>query len=458
MKKRSWLKLGSLLLAVAMFTGCGSTASNESAPQSDTPKTETQTESTKSDEQVTLKYYNWDNETMSATTSSLIQQFEAENPNIKVESVALVPGNSTETMKKLDIMISSGDQVDLMLFPSVEETMARASQGVLAPLDDFYAKDSLNPDDEYYVNPKFKGKSYAAMYQRSLWVVLLNKDMLDAAGLPVPTMGWTWDDYRDYAKKLTKGEGNDKVFGTYFHGWGDYADPILFNERKNPFQKEDLTPQFDDPSVKYFFEMRRAMEKDDKSVKPYADVIGAKLAYRTEFFNEKAAILTTGSWMVADTANTEQYPHKFKTAFAPVPRSSKDAEEGLTSIGGQYISVSENSKYKDAAYKFLRFVTTNTSDAKKELSGWKKADDKKIIEGTIAANPDLFDKGSLFNALFDPKIKSPGASEVAVAYGSQLKKVLEDGFSQFILDNTTAEDAMKTMMEQANKIIKDNTK
>ncbi|SDC27985.1 multiple sugar transport system substrate-binding protein [Paenibacillus sp. UNCCL117] len=443
MKKTSAILMSSVLVLLA---GCG--AGNEAASPAGTG-------GSAAPQNVTLKYYNWDNDVMASTTKSLIDKFQAENPNIKVESISLVPGNSVETLKKLDVTMSSGEQIDVVLFPSIDETLARAAQGVLAPMDEWYTKNNINAEEEYYVNPKYKGKYYATMYQRSNWLVLLNQNALDEAGLKVPELGWTWDDFREYAKKLTKGEGNNKRYGAYFHNWGDYANPILFNERQNPFLKEDGTTQFSDPSMISFFNLRRAMEKEDKSAKTHADIVGAKLAYRTEFFNEKAAMLVTGSWMVADSADTTKYPHNFKVAFAPVPRSSADAELGLTSIGGQYASIANSSKHKEEAYKFIRFITTDTA-AKKELSGWKKADDKKTIETTIAANKQLFNTDSLDKALFDKRIHAPAPSEVVAPYAPQLKKVLEDGFGKFILDNISAEEAQKTMVDQANKIIKEN--
>lgn len=32
-------------------------------------------------------------------------------------------------------------------------------------------------------------------------LILINKDRLDAAGLSVPSIDWTWEDYRSYAKR-----------------------------------------------------------------------------------------------------------------------------------------------------------------------------------------------------------------------------------------------------------------
>ena len=38
--------------------------------------------------------------------------------------------------------------------------------------------------------------------------VWYNKDMFDEAGIPYPTADWTWDDFREIAKKLTKADGS----------------------------------------------------------------------------------------------------------------------------------------------------------------------------------------------------------------------------------------------------------
>lgn len=447
MKKKSAILMSSVLLSMSVLGACGS---KEAAPAA-----QGTTASVKPVENVTLKYYNWDSESDAKSTKALIEKFQEKNPTIKVESITLVPGNSVETLKKLDVTISSGEPMDVMLMPGISETMARTAQGVFVPLDDYYAKDNVKPIDEYYVSPSFKGKTYATMYNRANWFVLFNQNALDEAGLKVPELGWTWDDFREYAKKLTKGEGNTKRYGAYFHNWSDYTDPILFIEKRNTFLKEDGTTQFDDPSLKYFFNLRKTMEKDDKTVKPFADVVGAKLAYRSEFFNEKAAMIVSGSWMVADSVDLTKNPHNFKVAFAPVPRSSKDAELGLTNIDGQFMSIANNSKHKEEAYKFIRFMSTNYVNG---LSGWKKADDKKVIEALITPAKQLFNTESLEKALFDPKIHAPKASEIAVPYGQQLKNLMLDGFSKFILDNTSAEDAQKSLVDQANKIIQENKK
>lgn len=438
MKKKSLVVLSGVIATVAILSGCGAKESETTAPKN---------------ESVTLKYYNYDTDVLSAATKKQIAKYESMNPNVKIEPITLVPGNATDALRKLDITISSGEQVDIVKLPSIEEVMARSALGVLAPLDELYAKDNVKPEEEYYVNPKYKGKYYAFMITSNNWFVLLNEDALKEANLPIPSFDWTWDDYREYAKKLTKGDR----YGTYFHSWGEYTNPIAYTDKPNPYVKEDLTPGFNDASFKYFFELRRAMEKDDKSAKPLADVIGAKLNYRNEFFTGKAAMLMSANFMLSDVSNVEKYPHTFKTVFAPLPRSSKEAEAGLTNIGGDYLAIANSSKYKDEAYKFIRFMTTN-QDERVDMTGWKKADSKALIETLYGSNKNLVDIDTLTMVLSDKRIKTAISGDIAIPYGSQLKKVMEDGFSKYMLDNTTAEEAQAWMVQQADKIIQQNKK
>lgn len=52
-----------------------------------------------------------------------------------------------------------------------------------------------------YIN----GKPYSIASVITKGTLLLNKDMFDAAGIAIPTE-WTFDEFREVCKKLTKGE------------------------------------------------------------------------------------------------------------------------------------------------------------------------------------------------------------------------------------------------------------
>ncbi|WP_150275324.1 ABC transporter substrate-binding protein [Paenibacillus tepidiphilus] len=455
-KRKMTVAMTLLLTGAIALGGCGNggSANSDAAANTGTGGNA----AAGSGEPVTIKYYNWDNEAQSVATEGMLNDFMKENPEIKVEHVVLVPGDSVEMLKKLDFLISSGEAVDVIALPNLGSVYERATRGALAPLDEYYEQAGLVPEDEYYVNPKIDEQIYGMQLTSSFNYVLLNKDALDEVGLPVPTYGWTWDDYREYAKKLTKGEGVDKRYGSYFHTWELYMNAPAQTVMKDPFRYDDGSTILADPTYKYFFQLRKDMETVDQSAKPYADVLAAKLNYRTEFFNEEAAMVLSGSWTIPDPANLEQYPHDFKTAFAPVPlppagAEPKDYEGGKYFTSGNQVVMGATSKNKEASFKLMRYMTTADSEARTEFSGWKKADNQAVLDRLIGDNAELYDVESLQSTLFGEDIEYLDASSVITVSTSELTKIVGDGFSKFMLSNESIDDVQKWMVDEATKII-----
>lgn len=119
---------------------------------------------------------------------------------------------------------------------------------------------------------------------------------MDAAGLPVPKPDWTWDDYREYARKLTKGEGVDKVYGSHKHTWqicnllGMYSTKL-----GNPYFKGAADKlNFGDPNIRGFLQFRYDLENVDKTEMPYFETKSQNVPYRNQWFNQKAAMMPKG--------------------------------------------------------------------------------------------------------------------------------------------------------------------
>lgn len=457
MKRRLWIA-AAMLIILAMVSACGGKSgssssgepSNSASPSQSASKNES---SAPAKEPVTLTLNGWLNGKGEEDLKKIIANFEAANPDIKVQYVPLVTnGNSTDYLKKLDIMMSAGEETDVVAFPNVDFLIERAARGVLAPLNDFHKANNVVPADEYYIDPVYNGQSYGIQDLASLWLVAINENALKEANLPIPDWGWTWDDFRDYAKKLTKGSGETKQYGAYFHTWGEYANFIAYSERPHPYLNADKKPNFMDASFTQFFNLRRAMEKDDKSVAALSDIIGAKLHYRTEFVNKKAAMVPTATFFISQLLDRANNPHDFKTVFAPLPRSSKDADIGLSYLGGNFNAISATSKHKEEAYKFIRYISTQM-DVIRDMPGWKKADPAKVISALVGdANKDLIDVDSLQKTMFDSRIKTIYDGNLSTATSSQMKKVLEDGFTEFMLNDLKAEDEQAKMVDAANKL------
>lgn len=454
MKKFLTFAMACMLL---FLTACGgNNAETDAKPSAGKANEGQQTEKQQGEEVVTLKLYTNAKGEPGEPIMNIVDAFNAQSDTIKVEHVALVQNNdSREMLQKLDILSASGEEVDVVLLNNEGYVLERAGNGMLHPLDEFYAAQQIVPEEEYYRNPKYDGKYYGAMSDASFWYVAINEDHLQEAGLELPSFDWTWDDFREYAKKLKDSE--EGRFGAYFHTFGEYANIIAYTDFKNPQLKEDGSLYFDDPTFEYFFNLRRAMEVEDQSVRPHADVLATKMHWGTDFMNGITSMLPIAMYSLDEAfLNTESYPRDFKITFAPLPRSSENVEPGLTSISGSFLSIHKNSKHKEAAFEFIRFATTEGAELSGRVPGWKKADGKTILSQIVAGKTDLVDIDALVSVIFDERVRTPETSVISVPYQQQLKKVAEAGINMYLLDNSTFEETLEYMMSEGQKIISDN--
>ncbi|TBL76023.1 ABC transporter substrate-binding protein [Paenibacillus thalictri] len=442
--KKSFKVIAGVLVASTALAGCGGQATDkggtQGAAQGGTPA---------ASGPVTIKIHSWYTKDQ-MNLDTVVAAFNKKFPDIKVEYVGLSEkGDSNEAAQKLDLAAASGEAMDVIMLSNPPAYAQRVGVGMFAPLDDYLKKDNINYKDEYKADTALNGKYYALPGKVSQWFVLLNKDALDEAKLPVPTE-WTWQDYQDYAKKLTKGEGAAKRYGAYFHNWKEFATLALANDPKNNYiVTADGSPNLDNDRERYSLQMRNQMENVDKTAVPYFDVISQKMNYRDVYFGGKAAMLPIGDWMIPETGGSATVTPKFKTVFAPYPKYQAGDENGLTNAGMDYIGIAQSSKNKDAAWKFIRWYSTEgIVEQGRALSGWTKADLNKNVEAILATAkaPDMVDKTSLLSTL---KVGKPASIIVPPEFAAQAEK---DFLAQVELFLTGKQDLEKTIKASVDKI------
>ncbi|MDO4328068.1 MAG: extracellular solute-binding protein [Lachnospiraceae bacterium] len=374
MKKRNALTKALCvgLTGTMLLGGCGSAGKDvaegsmsQSASQAGTSGEES------SEEQVVLKWYTETDEVSNKTiykTQEIADAFMEKYPNVKVEVQPLVANvNAEEYAKKVDLMLASGEQIDIMNFSDISNMMQKINAGVVEPLNEYAANRGIDLKEEFKGAMEVDGKIYQIVNQDSAYIVFINEDMLKEAGLEVPPIDWTWEDYEEYAKKMTKGEGRDKVYGSYFHTWNDYYRlGQLSTIPGTPEYKEDGSANFDHPDWRAFLEYRNRLENEEKISQPLIDIKTQNLAYRSVFFNGKAAMMPMGTWLCADIKDQEKYPHTFKTTFAALPKWGENGTPNSTmSTYGLGYCVNANSKHKQEAFDLIYFITTEGYDLSK---------------------------------------------------------------------------------------------
>ncbi|MBS6642216.1 MAG: extracellular solute-binding protein [Clostridiaceae bacterium] len=471
MRRRNLLtSMVCVVLAGAVMCGCG-TKTDEGASKADAgsgaaqeqgASKESAGESAGDGEQVVLKWYTETDEVSNKNvykTQEIADAFMEKYPNVKVEVQPLVANtNNEEYAKKVDLMLASGEQIDIMNFSSSSNVMQKINAGVLEPLNEYAENRGVDLKNDYKGAMEVDGKIYQIVNQDSAYIVFINEDMLREAGLENPPIDWTWEGYADYAEKLTKGEGRDKVYGSYFHTWNDfYQIGTLGVIPGNSFYKEDGSANFDHPAIKGFMEFRNRIENVDQISMPYIDIKTQNLAYRSLFFDSKVAMMPQGTWMLTDIKDQEKYPHTFRTTFAALPRYDETAAPNTTiSTYGLGYCVNANSKHKQEAFDLINFITSEGYNISKAfLSPWKEADHAAIAASIMGDDQSLYDLDAFNKVMYESDMIENNKTYIPV-YDREIDAIQAEEGEKYLTGLQDIDTTINNMQTRATEIIEKN--
>jgi multiple sugar transport system substrate-binding protein len=297
-------------------------------------------------EQVTLKFVIWDSNQQEFSQKS-IDLFEKEHPNIKVNMELIGWG---DYWQKIKATMAGQESYDTFWMDTYNFT-DYASRGAMLDLSPYIAADGLDMDTMYgkgrMVNVNYQGKIFAMPKDSDDPAVYYNKDLFDKYGVAYPAKGWTWDDFKEMAKKLNHPEDGVYGFTTgQFGGGPDWWNWVWQNggEFLNPEGNKVL---LEEPAscdaIKYWY----AMMKD--GLAPDGNIIMASDPTQVIFPQGKAAMIYYGQWMLGPFAKLP-----FKLGVAPVPAGPKG--NGLQ-LGGLNYAAWAGTKHPKEAWEFIKFMS-----------------------------------------------------------------------------------------------------
>jgi multiple sugar transport system substrate-binding protein len=255
---------------------------------------------------------------------------------------------------------------------------------------------------------------------------MINKDMFDAAGIPIPTK-WTYSEFREIAKKLTRGEGPNKIYGAFFNT-GQFIDAPLFHSLVigpdwvyGPGAKSSRYNQ--EPAVKEAIQFVINMMNVDKSAPSHVDTVTQKLTQEGMFLSGRAA-MTFGAWIVRNVKDTKNFPHDFVTAFAPYPVSDQYGAKYNSGNVGDVMGINPKSKNTDAAWEYIKWYSTKGivhMAGGGRLGLYKGLDQKALTDAFLAGGEKVLDAASIQSAYIAPRpnvayptitVKSPELTQI----------------------------------------------
>ena len=282
----------------------------------------------------------------------IIQNFEDQNPNVIVQ---LEPVSGRDYYARLLTQLAAKAAPDIMQIGD-DAVPSFVSKNAFVPLDTYLK--GINFDPSIYLpgllDPgKINGVQYLLPKDYSPLAVYYNKTLFDAASVPYPVEGWTWEDLLATAQKLTvkDASGNVTQWGiqlpaawtTGFEYWVAAAGGSLISADGKTF-----TGVMDSPEVARAVQFYADLYNKYQVAPPPADM-NAFGGGNSEFANGKAAMMIFGRW---PQGGFKTNPNISLGVVAP-PQDKVRAN--ILFWGG--FGIATSSLQPETAFKYLSFVS-----------------------------------------------------------------------------------------------------
>lgn len=343
-------QIACMLAFATMLTGLVGCGAKPAANENPGSNSETTSVSQPTDEKVTLKISVWDYAT-SPDFDNLATAYKAKHPNVEIE---YIDTPSAEYNTKLGVMLNSGSDLDVVWVKDGDTVASMAQKGQLADLTEMAKKDNIDLSKYSGSVERFviDGKMVAMPVSCGYYVLYYNKDIFDAANIAYPTNDMTWTEFEDLAAQLTSGEGADKKYGALFHTWNACVQNWGVADGKHTVMDDDLS------FMKPYYEMVLRMQNETKSCMDYATLKTSSLHYSNLFLQGNIAMMPMGSWFMLNAISAaERGETSVNWGVATLPHA-EGVEAGYTVGSVTPLVIPENCKNKEAAWDFIKFVSS----------------------------------------------------------------------------------------------------
>lgn len=384
---------------------------------------------------------------VTAIIDRMAADFTKENPNIIVKPIYAGSYSDTKVKAQAAVMSNSPPDVAVLLAIDLYDFL---DMDAIIPLDDYVAQEGGDTFlDEFYPawieNAQTGGHTYSIPFQRSTVVMYYNKDAYREVGLDPERPPQTWDEVLEYAKKLTK----DGRWGLELPSNG----PVSFNwifqafviqngtTHDNIMSEDGTEAYFNTPenveALTYWNDLIHKHKVMPEGISEWGTV-------PSDFTEGKTAMIyhTTGN--LTNIKNNAKFD--FGVAMLPGGR-----QLGTPTGGGNFYLFKGTPKEKqDAAWKFIKFMTTTERAAE-----WSKE------TGYVAIKPAAYETELMKNYIEEFKYVTVARDQLPYAkreisthnYG-KVAKALNDNMQAVLLGSLTPEEGLLKAQKEADDALK----
>lgn len=378
--------------------------------------------------------------------NDLFAAFNKAHPNITITANGIAAGDWATFANTISTQLAGGKKYDI-IDVATEGQLLMSSKGVLAPLDDFIAKDKAIVDAYYAgIDPHLRewtkkfgspdGKTYFIPGGYNSMVLYCNTEVFAKAGVELPSSDWTWDEFK------AAGTAIKEKTGAFLTSPGDGAFPFgqimpwLLTNGASTTDADWKTPTFNSPGAVEAATFVKGLFDAGLSPKP-----GGTFDAPGQYSQGKLATLGGGRWPTLDIRRLKLVD---KTRVLNWPsKSGKGSPIGWD--GWPILNASAN---KEAAWTFIKWLMSKDASEFYAKVGGTNVPALK----SVADSPAFLDDAPQGSKLiadavgFGTPIPSP-------KQGAAVQKVISTGWKNAITGLKPVQDALNEANEQLKPLL-----
>ncbi|GHV81919.1 sugar ABC transporter substrate-binding protein [Spirochaetia bacterium] len=309
---------------------------------------------------VTLRWAFWGSESRVKASQAAIDAFRAANPDIVVNIE--VSGGAGDHFQKVDTQLAGGAAPDIIQMGGNYPDYI--SKRVTLDLTPYIGNglDTSNIDAGALAAGSTGGKLYAVSTGATIPTLVYNKTLLDKAGVPVPNVTQTWDEFRAYLvsikSKLPSGVYPLQDFGSTASGSTGFG----------YWLRDNGTPIYDDVAAKTLVTAADAKKFLDQ-FKDYRDnglTPPAAIAAGYAETGADSSSLIAGKVAIGFIVSNQFAGYQSNTTdeLGLIELPNAATRKALWPQLSQVYTINSNSKNVDAAVKFVNFLVNSPEAGK----------------------------------------------------------------------------------------------
>jgi multiple sugar transport system substrate-binding protein len=429
MLKKWWLGLVALGLLCVLMVACSD------------DKDSTDKDSTSDDgsgEEIVLDYWQYAFDAKVKLMDELIEEFEADNPGIKVKQTNF-PYDQYNEKVAAQVPAGKGPDVINLFYGWVPKYV---DSGYLQPLpQDAFPHEEIESEFFPLVEAtKLDGEYWTIPTAVRTLALFYNKDLFEEAGLDPNAPPKDWDELQEYAEKLTKADGSGRLEQSGMawepaqqgHQWlrdgltRQAGGEVLSADKKSVVWGDDSAGL---EAFKYWLSFPTDLGTSEVGF--YTDDV-------TAFLTEKAAMNIDGSFRIGTIKSDAP---DLNYAVAPLPGNKEQSTNASFWTNG--ITAKVEGERLEAATKFLKFLTS-----KETMEKWIDATGELPAKEEVAmqdkyVNDEVY--GAFINSL-------PFANAHFFVDETEERQLVIDAADKVLLQDMDVEKAYKELVEETKKL------